>query len=284
MTDKCWFVLRHAYQAPPTIPSHGIGQSRGPLSIGHVITSTRSLDVINAESGPVAYPPSMPVVRCRVYNFEWKFTDEGNLNVSTNVDAPVAALAGIDMGLSAGVAFKTAVNRCFMFERLETFYVNITQSYVDDTMETAEVESYVYKHKEWLVRKPSLYIITGIMVGRKGKISGSDNAERGVNAETSVGVSGIAGLSAGVDVSGSKGSSSSQEADDFIFAIRVAKVTKGVLDKSWSWGTLSEGATFGTRESPEESVELFKAQLEQSGQEYSQVIGLEDHADQFFVL
>ncbi|KAI1746743.1 hypothetical protein F4782DRAFT_523542 [Xylaria castorea] len=156
MTDRCWFVLRHSHHNPPIIPNHGIGKSNGPLSIGHVVTSTKLLDIINPETGPMDYPPSMPVVTGRVYKFEWRSTDEGHIDVSTKVDAPVAAAFGVNIGLGAGVAFKKAVNRCWEFDRLETFTINVTQSYVDDTMKTTEIESYVDRHKTWLVKNPSL--------------------------------------------------------------------------------------------------------------------------------
>ncbi|KAJ8133553.1 hypothetical protein O1611_g69 [Lasiodiplodia mahajangana] len=285
MTDKCWFVLRHAYHPPPAVSNnHGISMSKGLLSIGHVITSIRVLDVINPETGPLPYPPSMPIAIGRAYNFEWRLTEQGNTEVSTHVDAPIAAVACADLGLNAGIAFKTAVHRFWEFERLETFSVNITQSYVDDTMETAEVESYMDKHKHWLIKNPSLYIITGIMVGRKAKLSVDDKTGRGVNAGALVGVSGIAGIGGGFDVSSEKGSLSSQEVDDFVFAIRVAKVTKGFLDRSWSWATLSEGATFGAGDSSKQKIESIKSQLEAIGYRDNRIIGMEDHADEVFVL
>ncbi|TGJ86466.1 hypothetical protein E0Z10_g2277, partial [Xylaria hypoxylon] len=282
MTDKCWFVLRHTYHKPPTIPNHGIGQSTGPLCIGHVITSTQFLDIINPETGPVAYPPSMPVATGRVYSFKWRSTNDGHVDVSTNVDAPIAAIVGANLGLNAGIAFKSAVDRCWEFETLETFFVNITQSYVDDTMETKEVENYVDSHKEFLVKNPSLYIVTGIMLGRKAKLSESDMKEQAVNIEAATGVSHIASLGGKFDVSRRKEFSSSHEVDDFIFAIRVAKVKKGLLDRAWSWVTLSDGATFGVDESFEK-VNSIKAQLEANGHGYEQAIGLEGNAEEVFI-
>lgn len=35
---------------------------------------------------------------------------------------------------------------------------------------------------------------------------------------------------------------------DFIWAIRVAKISKGVFDSKWSVKTFSKGATFGTEQ------------------------------------
>ncbi|KAI0410590.1 hypothetical protein F5X98DRAFT_92740 [Xylaria grammica] len=284
MTDKCWFVLRHTYHRPPSIPPQGIGQSTGPLCIGHVITNTQHLDIINPETGPVAYPPSMPVATGRAYDFRWNLTDGGHIDVSASVDAPIAAFVGANVGLNAGVVFRNAVDRCWEFERLETFFVNITQSYVDDTMETTEIESYVDKHKDWFVKNPPLYIVTGIMAGRKAKISENNSRERSANAGATAGISSIAGSSGNVDVSGRKEVSSSQKVGDFVFAVRLAKVTKGLLDRAWSWSTLSEGATFGVGEGSEERAESIKSQLEACGHEYKQIIGLESTTGETFIL
>ncbi|KAJ2996984.1 hypothetical protein NUW58_g795 [Xylaria curta] len=226
----------------------------------------------------------MPVVAGRVYDFEWKTTDEGRINISTGVEAPIAAVLGVDIGMSAGVAFQKAVNRCWKFEKLETFTANITQSYVDDSVETAEVESYIQRHKEWLVKNPSLYIITGIMVGRTAKLSESSTQGRGVNAGAGANASEIAGATGEFDVSRSKTFSSSQRLDDFVFAIRVAKITKGLLDKTWSWATLSDGATFGAGDNSKETIELIKANLEASAHVYEQVVGLGGTAGDIFIL
>lgn len=284
MTDKCWFVLRHTYHAPPDVPEGGIGKPKGPVCIGHVTTSTKWLDIINPENGPVEYPPSMPVWAGEAYNLEWKLTDDSSIDVSARVHSPIAAAAGVDVGLNASIAFKDSVNRGWEFEKLETSSVNITQSYVDDTMDSAEVKHYVARHKMWLVGNPALFIITGIMVGRKAKLSGSDQKERGINTEATAEVPEVAGTSGKFDISGKKEFSSSQRVDDFVFAIRVAKVTKGVLDKDWSWATLSEGATFAAGDSPEERIKSIKTQLEANGHGHAQTIGLEGNAEEVFIL
>ncbi|KAI0860595.1 hypothetical protein F4860DRAFT_478939 [Xylaria cubensis] len=284
MTDRCWFVLRHNYHNPPVMPNHGIGKSKGSLSIGHVITSTRLLDIINPETGPVDYPPSMPVLTGKVYNFEWKSTDEGHIDVSTKLDTPIGAIFGVNISLGAGVAFQKAVNRFWEFDKLEAFTVNITQSYVDDTMETTEIESYVDKHKTWLFKNPSLYIITGIMVGRKAKLLEVERKAHGVNAEVVAGASSIAAAGGSFDISSSKESSSSGQVDDFIFAVRVAKITKGLLDKTWCWATMSEGATFSADDRSDEVMASIKTQLDASEHVYEEVICLANNTKEVFIL
>jgi len=180
MTDKCWFVLRHTHHATPLIPASGYGKATGPVCIGHVITSTKSLDIVNP-AGPEEYPSSIRIQAGVAYDLDWKLTEGGTFDLSSKVAAPIAAAAGADVGFNAGVAFKHSVNRCWEFERLETSYVNMTQSYLDDTMDSPEVESYVKRNKQYGVVNPSLFVITGIMIGRKAKLSETETKERGGN-------------------------------------------------------------------------------------------------------
>ncbi|KAI9687321.1 MAG: hypothetical protein M1822_002364 [Bathelium mastoideum] len=283
MTDKCWFVLRHTHHPPPIIPEDGVGKPKGPLCIGHVIPSPKWLDIINPE-GPSEYRPSMPLYAGAAYDLKWTMTEGEGIDVSAKVDAPIAAVAGVDIGLKAGIAFKESANRFWEFERLETSYVNITQSYVDDTMDAKEVQRYVSRHKKWLVLNHSLFIITGIMVARKAKVKGSDNAQGGVSAEEKMEVPELVGASGKFDVSGEKKISFSQQVNDFVFAVQVAKVTKGILNKDWSWATLSEGATFAAGDNIEERIKSIKTQLGKNGLGHTQTIGLEDGAKEVFVL
>lgn len=37
---------------------------------------------------------------------------------------------------------------------------------------------------------------------------------------------------------------SAETSDDFVWAIRLAKISRGLIDRSWSFHTLSSGATF----------------------------------------
>lgn len=43
---------------------------------------------------------------------------------------------------------------------------------------------------------------------------------------------------------------SAERADDFVWAVRLAKISQGLIDRSWSFHTLSSGATFGLSVAP----------------------------------
>lgn len=38
---------------------------------------------------------------------------------------------------------------------------------------------------------------------------------------------------------------SSEQVSDFVWAVRLAKISKGFLDREWSYSTFSKGATYG---------------------------------------
>lgn len=66
------------------------------------------------------------------------------------------------------------------------------------------------------------------------------------------GVSGVAGIAEasvqGGFSSATSTSTSAKNTHDFIWAVRLSKITKGLFDKKWSKKTFSEGATFDMQE------------------------------------
>ena len=66
----------------------------------------------------------------------------------------------------------------------------------------------------------------------------------------------------GVDVARSKQldiTATAQKTTDFVWAVRLAKVSKGLLDRQWSHETFSSGATFGLDEELEDAQRLYDA-------------------------
>lgn len=54
-------------------------------------------------------------------------------------------------------------------------------------------------------------------------------------------------------------SSTAQKTTDFVWALRLAKISKGFIDREWSHETFSKGATFGL---DDDRVELGKQIIE----------------------
>jgi len=59
-------------------------------------------------------------------------------------------------------------------------------------------------------------------------------------------------------------SSSAQKVTDFVWAVRLAKISKGLLNREWSHETFAEGATFGLGEEVKQGEQILTA-LEREG-------------------
>ncbi|TDZ16269.1 hypothetical protein Cob_v010828 [Colletotrichum orbiculare MAFF 240422] len=94
-------------------------------------------------------------------------------------------------------------------------------------------------------------MITGVAIGRGARLLRSEGHQRGVQAEIGAGLSSLANTSLAVDNSAERASSNSgRVASDFVWAVRLAKISKGILEKSWKYETFSKGATYGSAEEP----------------------------------
>ena len=54
-------------------------------------------------------------------------------------------------------------------------------------------------------------------------------------------------------------SSTAQKTTDFVWAVRLAKISKGLIDRQWSHETFSSGATFGLDNEAEKSQQIVDA-------------------------
>ena len=77
-------------------------------------------------------------------------------------------------------------------------------------------------------------------------------------------------------------SSFAQKTSDFVWAVRLAKITKGLLDKQWSHETYSSGATFGLSEESEDFQQLVEA-LRREGFELAETVELQLDSDVFVI-
>lgn len=77
-------------------------------------------------------------------------------------------------------------------------------------------------------------------------------------------------------------SSTLQQSTDFIWAVRLAKISKGLLDRRWSYRTFSHGATFASEQNAEEKREFIKA-LQEEGVNGLSVHGQGD-GDELFIV
>ncbi|RYC64981.1 hypothetical protein CHU98_g1181 [Xylaria longipes] len=310
MTTKCWFVLRQTHYPPPVFPETGVGQAKGSLCLGHVIPDLKRLDNVINTKGVNEFPADMPAYPSTAWDLKWKSTTSTGTGFNISLGAPIPAAIGLELKVDAGVAFEKSIENADQFERLETFIIQPTDEYIEDTVERDQVAKYIAKHTTLGIAK-SIFMITGIIIARGAKTSRKESQRQdvhggpgvhhlvpllfysrkrnsgatppalrepvwwlvylqktfaqqqgpitylkyrpdtqGVNlANPSFGRREIPGIvEASVEITSKLEASNStiaQKRSDFVWAIRLAKISKGLLDAEWSHSTYSKGASFG---------------------------------------
>jgi hypothetical protein len=178
MASKCWFVLQQTHYPPPVIPKNGIGTSSGPICLGHLIPDLKHLDHVINRHGPLEIPPDMPIYPTTAWDLTWEVNKSGGMNISGNTGVPITAAAGLTIKLDAGATFQGTVKNFWEFESLDTFIVQPTSEYVEDSVEDEEVSAYL--QKRGLFGSSSLFMITGIKIARGAKTKASEVRKRDV--------------------------------------------------------------------------------------------------------
>ncbi|KAJ4315181.1 hypothetical protein N0V84_008515 [Fusarium piperis] len=206
--------------------------------------------------------------------FEWESNKEGGFDVSVGADVPIAAAPGINAKASLGFALKKSLGSSWQIEKLETLTVDPTRAYINRCLAGEQIVEFLEDNKfgpSW-----SIFAVTGLKIVRGNSTqTTSHGRERGINGGPEVGLTGIAEVSAQGGFSSTTSiSTSAKNTHDFVWAVRLSKITKGLFDKKWSKKTYSKGATFDMRQSDPhiESVLL------DEGLENSEVFIIDDEA------
>lgn len=182
MTDKCWFVLRHQHYPPPKLPANGVGTAQGPICPGHLIPDLKHLDNVINGKGPEEFPTDMPIYKRTTQDF-LRTTEGGrDFAVSAGADVPVAAVIGVGINLRTETTFRRSVSNAWRFSALDTYIVQVTPAYVEDSMDAPEVLEYRKRHEVLGISK-SIFMITGIMVARAENSSSLEQRTTGCVAE-----------------------------------------------------------------------------------------------------
>ena len=137
----------------------------GPLCLGHIIPDLKHIDnVINAKDGPLAIPPDMPIYPSKAYDFKWESNAERGCDYGVDVGVPIAAAAGITVKTETGAVFQRSVRNFWEFDALETYIIQPTEEYVEDSVENEQVDAYLRKRR--MLKSPSVFMITGLMIAR----------------------------------------------------------------------------------------------------------------------
>ncbi|KLU87650.1 hypothetical protein MAPG_06645 [Magnaporthiopsis poae ATCC 64411] len=255
MLGKCWFVLKSPFPAP-TLPAEGVGQARGPRCPGNLVPDLKRLNfVINSHPGPTKYPTDAPLWQLKRWDFNWKQTNSNSTSVSAKAATP---LEGV--GAETAIRFRSTVSDYWRFDCLETFELQLSPSYLQDSLEAPAVAKYVQDHKSpfglW-----SMFMVTGIMVARGASKESSRNREFGVEATPQVEIPELGGVGGNIDLQHTSQAGQDldyRQDDPFVWAIKLEKITKGIFDRKWSSKSYTKGSQFGLgdqRESEEQMLE-----------------------------
>ncbi|KAH7202856.1 uncharacterized protein BKA55DRAFT_531398 [Fusarium redolens] len=281
--DKVWFKLRHSHNPAPDVSTLGTNQETGPVLLGHFIPDLNHLDQVINRGGIKVFPGEMKVWLTRTINFRWDSSKSHDVNACVSATAPAAVAAGADVQSSASAAFRGSVENFAEFEALDCFIVDPVKSYIDNYLAEGPVADHITSHK--LLGTWKLFMITGIMIARGAKTSDKDQLRGEGHMNTGLSVPGIVGTKIQTDVVEDRSQSSSgSSVTDFVWAIRLAKITKSlgevILQRDWSMITETSGATFAPNEG---EVDVAHVVYEEGMENIGLVIEDED-LDMAFVL
>ncbi|KAH7312625.1 hypothetical protein B0I35DRAFT_59731 [Stachybotrys elegans] len=246
--DKCWFVLKQRHICPPTDhEENGQVKQSGPICLGHFLSDLGSMDYMLNQSGPNPFPLDMPIYRTREA-LTWYRKKGINYELSNELSAPIAALAGITVEAGGGVSRKNMHEVSVHIPDVETMTINPTRSYIGRCLEEESISEHV--HKRNINLKWSVFIVTGLKVIRGGfKGESTDEKEHSVMASVGLDIPLTAKEVGKVSVNPAEASiMSSESSNDFVWAVRLGKITKGLFDSKWTARTYSKGAVFDTTE------------------------------------
>lgn len=124
----------------------------------------------------------MPIYKRTTQEFLRNTEGGGELAVSAGANVPIAAAIGVDVNLSTEKTFQRSVSKSWKFAALDTFIVQVTPAYVEDSMDAPEVIQYRRRH-ELLGITRSVFMITGLMVARGAKSSSLEQRTTGGGVE-----------------------------------------------------------------------------------------------------
>jgi hypothetical protein len=169
--DKVWFKLRQTHYPPPPEAAifGGCTGIEAPICLGHILRDPESFDYPMNPQGIEPLPPNMPVFPTSRTKFQWDDVKSHEKGMDTGASAPVATAAGVTAGGDIKLEFSKSVGSHEEYERLDTYIMQPTQSYISESLEEQPLSHGL--GREWTV-----FMVTGLRVARKGASSASDSS------------------------------------------------------------------------------------------------------------
>jgi hypothetical protein len=290
---KSWWILPRSMRLnPPSLPGEeddGIGQAKGSICPGHFIPAkSKHWTKILNRTGPLPYPPEMPVSHGEQWDMSWQVGNERNVGLLVKIGAPVAGMVGATVNADAEAAFKNSVANYWNFDKLDTYMVQPWDSYIADSLKDAGVATHIKNTS--LFGTWEVHMISGIVVARGATMNREVTHAKQLGAGGGAGALGLAEGSAHVRLlMEQQVSTSIGKMSDFVWAIQIARVHKAVGHRNWEWETLWDekgtGSTFavGGQADARQRFEKTRGATTDDGLANASVFGLETGRNIFVV-
>ncbi|EXA29447.1 hypothetical protein FOVG_19067 [Fusarium oxysporum f. sp. pisi HDV247] len=245
--EKVWFKLHQTDYPPPPEDTILLGDgddSTAPICLGHFVSDLKHLNFPLNSGSILPFHRRMIVYRNTVLNFSWNDGKTSAPGTNLAASAPILAAAGIIAKASLQVAFMRTTENHEAYDRLDTYVVQPSETYIEECLEQDKLKAYVKGKASW-----SMFMITGIKVARAGKRETRREKTVGTDIGPQLDVPSLVTLTATANVHLANSQRSYGEyPGDFIWAVRLAKVHKGFLMRDWSVAAYTHRATFADDE------------------------------------
>ncbi|KAI0184664.1 hypothetical protein EV127DRAFT_464313 [Xylaria flabelliformis] len=247
--NKCWFVLQQSFYTPPEYasPSKARGKTvTGDLRLGDIVPSPANIYPILTQGALPLFSPDMRISSTQLCEFVWDTTSERENGGTIGGGVPIAAAAGAVVNAEISAEFKKTVTNWANFSKVDIEVVQPSRSYIEEVLALPDVKDYVEGNKFPLpfLNKWTVFVVTGLMIARTGgTIGSSQTTTHGFSGGPDVDVPGV--VNAKLQGSHKRSIENNKSAEikgDRVWAVRFAKVHKGLLRRRWMQTEETAGA------------------------------------------
>ncbi|KAF4957459.1 hypothetical protein FGADI_3095 [Fusarium gaditjirri] len=256
--NKCWFVLEQSFFTPPeyATPSKAGGKAEGDLRLGDVVPSPKQLYPILTKGPLPVFGPDMRISSSQFCGFSWQTTKEREGNATVGGGAPIANTVGATVNAEIETNFRRTMESWVDYETMDIEIVQPSTAYIKAVLQKEDVKNHIDQQKFPLLDRWSVYVVTGLMIGRaSGTVGNSMANSKGFGGGPEVDIPGIANAKLTASVKSSNEiTKSTQVQGDRIWAVRFAKVHKGLMRSRWMQTEETIGAALDSKAQDNESV------------------------------
>ncbi|KAK1706681.1 hypothetical protein BDP67DRAFT_476031 [Colletotrichum lupini] len=258
--NKCWFVLEQSFYTAPvyTNTSRAGGQTEsGNLRLGDVVPSPDNIYPVLTQGTLPFFGREMRITQTQLGEFKWDQTHERQDGANAGAGAPVAAAAGATLSAEISAEFKRTMKTWANFNTLDTEVVQPSNTYIDQVIAHSEVQNYIEQHKTLPLDRWTVYVVIGLMIARAGgSIGGSKANSQTFHGSIDLDIAGAANSKIGdTHKNSTETHKSAQIQGDRVWAVRFAKVHKGLLRRKWMQTEETAGAALDGDKEGEEQVQ-----------------------------